>query len=71
MIIQYEQAEDAVKELNIESADHYYWDGWTICKFTPNPVAMWSQDGSYNRFFGWGFVSKYSVDQDGLWHIDS
>lgn len=71
MIIKYDTAEDSVKQLNRESESHYYWDGWTICKFQPDPVAIWSKDGAYNRYFGWGIETRYNVDKDGSWRIDS
>lgn len=71
MVITYNEAESALQELNKEKSSHYYWDGWKICKFIPNPVAIWSKDGSYNKDFGWGFTTTFEVDQDGLWRIDS
>lgn len=71
MIIQYEQADADLQELNENSQDHYYWEGWTICRFKPDPVAIWNKDGVYLKDFGWGTVTRYDVSQDGQWHIDS
>lgn len=71
MIIEYKDAESAIEKLNEESVDQYYWDGWTICKFRPSPSAIYDKSGVFNESIGWGYETKYHVNQDGQWNIDN
>jgi len=71
MIIKYDDAESAIQELNKQKEYYYYWDGWTICRFKAAPAAIYDKGGIYNEALGWGFITKFDADHDGLWHIDS
>lgn len=71
MVINYIESESAIDKLNAQSSSHYYWDGWTVVKFTPDASAMYDKDGAYNKDIGWGFTKEYNVGNDGLWKIDS
>lgn len=70
MIIEYESADSTLEKLNSTSSDHYYWEGWTICKFSPNKSAAYDKDGAYNDPLGWGYLTKYEVNEDGSWNLD-
>lgn len=71
MIIEYQEAEAALEKLNAQSSDKYFWDGWTICKFSPNNAAIYENTGTFDREDGWGYLSKYDLDADGRWTIDN
>ena len=50
------------------SKSRFYWDGWTLCKFTPKAAGAMSKDGVY-RFGRWGFESRVEVGHDGTWSV--
>lgn len=71
MIIEYQEAEATIDKLNSESKDKYFWDGWTICKFSPNNAAIYERTGVFDREHGWGYLSKYEIEPSGRWTIDN
>lgn len=70
MIVEYKSAESTIEKMNQETNDHYYWDGWTLCKFSPNPTAIYDKSGAYKDAIGWGFITKYEINKDGSWTVD-
>ena len=70
MIIEYQEADSALEQLNAESNDKYFWEGWTICKFSPSSAAFYESNGVYDKDKGWGFVTKYDLDSSGRWTVD-
>lgn len=70
MVLNYESVEEGVKKLNDQSSDWFYWDGWTICRFTKSPAAMYDKDGVFTEQYGWGKVTRIEPTADGLWKID-
>ena len=51
-----------------KSNGRFYWDGWTICKFTPKSAGAMSVKGIF-RSGRWGFESRIEVADDGTWSV--
>jgi hypothetical protein len=64
-------------KLNYESAHNFveknkpqgfYWDGWTLVKFTPHSAAYTDAKGVYKNN-KWGYANRYYLKPDGTWEI--
>lgn len=46
----------------------FYWDGWDMVKFTPNPNGYVQENGMF-RNNQWGFVTKIKMTKQGTWKV--
>jgi hypothetical protein len=54
----------------VQRSKNVRWDGWDIVKFSPNPRAVYSVDGRFDRSSGlWGIEHRFSPGPDGLWRV--
>lgn len=65
IILNYEQAHNFVEK---NKSNGFYWDGWTIVKFSPHSAAYTDKNGIFKNN-KWGFVSKYKVNSFGNWEL--
>lgn len=63
--LNYDQAHDFVEK---NKKNGFYWDGWTIVKWTPNP-AGYSQTNGMFRKGRWGYAYRYFLTKKGTWKI--
>jgi hypothetical protein len=46
----------------------YFWDGWDIYRWVPNPSGYTSVNGSFKNG-RWGMKFTFPLSQDGTWSI--
>lgn len=46
----------------------YFWDGWTINRWVPNPSGYMSKNGSF-RNGRWGMKFEFPVTDNGNWEV--
>jgi len=46
----------------------FYWDGWDMVKWTPNPNGYSQKNGMY-RNSQWGFAVKIPITDQGTWKV--
>ena len=46
----------------------FYWDGWDMVKWTPNPNGYSQKNGMY-RNSQWGFAVKIPCTDQGTWKV--
>jgi len=46
----------------------FYWDGWDIIKWTPNPNGFSQKNGMY-RNEQWGFSVRIPLTDQGTWKV--
>jgi hypothetical protein len=46
----------------------FYWDGWTLIKFTPHSGAYTDAKGIYKNN-KWGYANRYQLKPEGIWEI--
>jgi len=61
----YDQAHSLVEK---HSKNGFFWEGYTLVKWTPNPNGYMQKNGMF-RNNQWGFASKYQVTKNGTWEI--
>lgn len=66
-------------ELNVKEAHKlveqnkrsgFFWDGWTIVKWSPGHNGYMQTNGMYRRG-KWGFAKRYPLTNKGTWLIPS
>lgn len=63
--LNYQQAHEFVSK-NKKSG--FYWDGWTIVKWSPGHNGYMQTNGMY-RHNKWGYASKFTLTNKGTWLI--
>lgn len=63
--LNYEQAHSFVEKNKVNG---FYWDGYTIVKFSPHKGAYTDKLGMF-RNNKWGFSNRYSLNSNGSWDI--
>lgn len=63
--LDYDQAHTFVER---NKALGFYWDGWDIIKWTPNPNGYGQKNGMY-RHDQWGFFVKIPCTDNGTWKV--
>jgi hypothetical protein len=63
--LNYDQAHEFIAK---NESNHFYWDGWTLVKFSPHQGAYMDKKGIY-RNNKWGYTSRYTVTKNGTWRI--
>ncbi len=58
---------DTLRKLN-NGKSSYYWEGWTINKFTPHPAACFSPKGAF-RNNQYGYIETFEVNNKGQWVV--
>ena len=61
----YDQAHTFVEE---NKKMGFFWDGWTIVKWSPGHNGYLEVNGMYRRG-KWGFASRYKITNQGTWKI--
>ena len=46
----------------------YFWDGWDIHRWVPNPSGFISRDGEFKND-RWGMKFTFPVSHDGTWKV--
>jgi hypothetical protein len=64
-ILNYSEAHEFVAK---NSHRGYFWDGWDIHRWVPNPSGYMSTDGAFknNR---WGMKFVFPVSPEGTWKV--
>jgi len=54
----------------VESNSHrgYFWNGWDIKRWVPNPSGYMSKNGSF-RNGKWGMDFSFPLESDGTWNV--
>lgn len=65
MILNYEQAHKFVDKNKNKG---FFWDGYTIVKWTPGHNGYMQKNGMF-RNNQWGYASRYKVNQNGIWEL--
>jgi hypothetical protein len=63
--LNYDQAHQFVEK---NKANGFYWDNYTIVKFSPHSAAYMDKKGSYKNN-KWGFANRYDVKENGTWDL--
>lgn len=66
-IIDFEQAENLVESL--KDKINIYWDGYDICIFEKDHNAYYNNKGIFKNGL-YGFERKFSINEEGLYHLD-
>lgn len=48
----------------------FFWDGWTIVKWSPGNNGYMQPNGMF-RNGRWGYVNRYEVTKRGTWRVPS
>jgi cytochrome c2 len=65
IVLDYKKAHALVEN---NKKNGFFWDGYTLVKWTPNPNGYMQKNGMF-RNNKWGFASIYEVNSSGLWEI--
>jgi hypothetical protein len=65
MELNYEQAHEYVDSMSHRG---YYWDGWDIVRWVPNPNGYSSKNGMYKNG-RWGITFKSTASSKGTWKL--
>jgi hypothetical protein len=60
----------AHKFVSSRKRDGFFWDGYTIVKWTPGHNG-WSETNGMYRKGKWGFANKYKLRDNGTWLVPS
>jgi hypothetical protein len=54
----------------VENNSHrgYFWDGWDIVRWVPNPSGYMSKDGLFKNNI-WGMSYRSEIQNDGTWNV--
>jgi hypothetical protein len=63
--LNYEQAHSFVEK---NKSQGFFWDGWTIVKWSPSNNGFLNANGMY-RNGKWGYSSHYNLTDTGVWEI--
>lgn len=65
LTLNYSEAHDFV-----ESNSHrgYFWQGWDIVRWVPNPSGYMSEQGMYKNNL-WGMAYRSQIQDDGTWNV--
>jgi hypothetical protein len=65
IILDYNSAHNFVEK---NKNNGFYWDNYTIVRFSPHSAAYMDKKGSYKNG-KWGFSNRYDVKQNGTWEL--
>jgi len=65
LTLNYSEAHDFVSK---NSHRGYFWDGWNISRWVPNPSGFMSKNGMY-RNNKWGMSYSYPLQDSGSWEV--
>lgn len=60
--------DDAHKFVEKNKFRGFYWDGWTIVKWTSNPNGYTQTNGCF-RNNEWGYQTRIPVTDNGTWKV--
>ena len=63
--LNYDQAHAFVEK---NKSKGFYWDGWTMKKFSPHSAAYTDKNGVFKNN-KWGFANLYPVNSNGCWEL--
>ena len=63
--LDYEQAHKFVEK---NKQNGFFWDGYTIVKWTPGSNGYMQKNGMF-RENKWGYSSRYNVTSSGMWEL--
>lgn len=64
--LNYEQANSFVEKNKKEG---FFWDGWTIVKWSPSNNGFMQKNGMY-RENKWGYSNRYDFNSQGIWELN-
>ena len=65
LTLNYEQAHKFVSK---NKKNGFFWDGYTIIKWTPGSNGYMQKNGMYHEG-KWGYASRYNFDSAGMWNL--
>lgn len=65
LILNYDEAHSFVEN---NSHRGYFWDGWDIVRWVPNPSGFMSKNGMYKNN-QWGMSYRFNLTPDGSWSV--
>ncbi len=60
--------ESAHKFVEKNKVNGFFWDNYTIVKFSPHSAAYMDKKGSYKNN-KWGFANYYEIKNNGTWEL--
>lgn len=63
--LNYEQANNFVEK---NKSQGFFWDGWTIVKWSPSNNGFMQKNGMF-RNNKWGYASYYTFNSKGQWEL--
>jgi len=63
--LNYDQAHAFVEK---NKNNYFYWDGYTIVKWTPGHNGFMQTNGLFKNN-KWGYASRYKLNANGTWRI--
>jgi len=65
IILDYDAANSFVEK---NKSQGFFWDGWTIVKWSPSNNGYMQPNGMY-RNNKWGYSNRYEMKDNGTWSI--
>lgn len=63
--LDYDSSHKFVEE---NSSRGYFWDGWNIVRWVPNPIGFMKNSGMYRNNM-WGVSYNFPLNNDGTWTV--
>lgn len=68
--VSYDEVDSFVEKQQANNTKYeWFWDGWTVNIFTPNPRARTNKNGHF-RNGNWGFMKEVKPTLKGKWVFD-
>lgn len=65
LTLNYDEAHDFISK---NSRRGYFWNGWDIVRWVPNPSGFMQENGMY-RNNTWGLSYNFPLNDDGTWSV--
>jgi hypothetical protein len=66
IVLNYDQANKFVEK---NKKNGFFWDGYTIVKWTPGSNGYMQKNGMF-RNNQWGYSSRYDFNSSGVWELN-
>ena len=65
ILLNYEQANSFVEKNKNQG---FFWDGWTIVKWSPSNNGYMQKNGLFKNN-KWGYSNRYNFNTNGMWEL--
>jgi len=66
ILLNYEQANNFVEKNKNQG---FFWDGWTIVKWSPSNNGYMQKNGLFKNN-KWGYSNRYNFNTNGMWELN-